>query len=522
MMQSLNSDVWIKGWFDGDYNDNDNPAIGQQSQLDTKATRVNIIRGRMTSIERVEGPPEGVDYLRQEVLFKGHLQSPDGQAWITPLKDLHIADWEADSTAGVLSGGGARVGRLVGWAYARVSDPRMSPSPKPNLTTLPKADGSESSPMALGHAKDDGASPEVKHLNNVAPPPSSLPADQQHGKLNTNPTPPFESVTQPLLPHPCVVCSWGRAVIVFIIVWLVCSLVWAILAIAPLLLRCFTARNALTALPANENASRFEPFVLLILGVSAFLYVAWRALLGCGDVPTAALAVLFILVPWSTRIRSCWVIGLLGWMWGLSILMTCPSQDGECRTMPNISASASQVLSDAQNKLNQIFRPDRDAQDVSGQASSADGWTRISLEEAEKRPEKLFDCTAKADRKRGTYVVYMGESALFDLNQTVLSEASEPQLTRIGKLIEKYPQSRLTVIGHADKSPHRDGPEGNLSISERRAYAVVDWLINGGYVKPEHIAAMGAGDRYPLFDMPGEFRGNRRVEVRVVCPVVNQ
>ena len=44
MMQSLNSDVWIKGWFDGDYNDNDNPAIGQQSQLDTKATRVNIIR----------------------------------------------------------------------------------------------------------------------------------------------------------------------------------------------------------------------------------------------------------------------------------------------------------------------------------------------------------------------------------------------------------------------------------------------------------------------------------------------
>ena len=54
MMQSLNSDVWIKGWFDGDYNDNDNPAIEQQSQLDTKATRVNIIRGRMTSIERIE------------------------------------------------------------------------------------------------------------------------------------------------------------------------------------------------------------------------------------------------------------------------------------------------------------------------------------------------------------------------------------------------------------------------------------------------------------------------------------
>ncbi len=519
MMQSLNSDVWIKGWFDGDYNDN--PTVGQQSQLDTQTTRVDITRGRMTAIERVQGPPEGVDYLRQEVLFEAHLQTPEGQTWITPLKDLHIADWEADSTAGVLSGGGPRVGRLVGWAYARVSDPRIKPRPKPDLTTLPKTDGTESSAKELEHAKNVSASSEVKHSSNVTPPSSSQPVDQHVGKPLTNPTPPFESVSQPLLPHPCSVCSWAAAILVFIIVWLVCSLTWAILAVAPLILRCFIARNALDALPTNETASRFEPFVLLILGVGAFLYVAWRALLGCGDIPTAALAILFILVPWSARIRSCWVIGLLGWMWGLSILMTCPAQDGECRITPNISASASQWLSDAQNKLNQIFRPDRDAQEVSGQSSSADGWTRISVDEAEKRSEKLFDCTAKADRKRDTYVLYMGESALFDLNQAVLSEASEPQLTRIGKLIQKHPQSQLTVVGHADKSPHRDGPEGNLSISERRAYAVVDWLINGGYVKPEQIAAMGAGDRYPLFDTPGEFRGNRRVEVRVVCPRVN-
>jgi outer membrane protein OmpA-like peptidoglycan-associated protein len=61
--------------------------------------------------------------------------------------------------------------------------------------------------------------------------------------------------------------------------------------------------------------------------------------------------------------------------------------------------------------------------------------------------------------------------------------------------------------------------QGNLAISEKRANSVVDWLTAGGYVQPDHIVAMGAGDRYPLFDTPNEFRGNRRVEIRIICPV---
>ncbi len=518
MLQALDSEVWITGWFDGDYNAI--PGIKRQPGSDTETTLVKITRGRLTAIERVNGPPartDSVPQLRQEEgVREVLLQTPDGQAWISPLEDLHLVDWESDSTASMLSGGGPRVGRLVGWAYARVRDPRAAFRPEKNKPHQTASDESASMAMHAGSALSDISPAKTIDADNSAY--SSRPID------GFNDTPPvaselIEDSTEHQSPaHPCRVCSWGRALLLFVIVWVLCSLGWAFLAIAPLLIRCLLASILKPAWTARERWHSAESALLLTIGVGAFVYIGWHTLQGCEDTSTIAIIILFILVFWSARIRFCWLIGLLGWMWGLAILMTCPVQEGHCRTIPDISGTAGQALSKAQNKLNQIFRPDRDAQDVSGQASTADGWTRISVDDAEKQPAKFFNCTGKSDQRRDRYVIYMGESALFDLNQALLSEASEPQLLRIGKLIQKYPQSHLIVIGHADKSPHRDGPEGNLAISERRANAVVDWLMTEGYAKPDQIVAMGAGDRYPLFDTPGEFRGNRRVEVRVVCP----
>ena len=504
-MGVTDQEVWIKAWFDGDYNAI--PGLGRQSQSDTETTHVQVTRGRLTSIERVDGPPSGTPALRQEIVAEAHLQTPDGQAWITPLQDLHLVEWESDSTASVLGGGGPRVGRVVGWAYAKVRDPRVGTRQK---TGQPNQSLVSDSPSAV--MQDDGhsAKPDISSATTT----KAASTDEQP----SNPTSVVDSTDPPLPVHPCRVCSWSRALFLFLIVWMVCSVGWAFLALTPLLIRCFLARFVESMLPAYGNRRVLESLFVLFFGVCSFLHVAWNTLLGCGDSTTIGLIILFFLVPWSARIPHCWVIGLLGWMWGLAVLMSCPVQDGTCRTLDGLSETTSQAVEDAQNKISQIFRPDRDAEDVAGQASSADGWIRTSIEEVEKKPEKFFTCTSKTDRKKEHYVIYMGESALFELNKAELNEASEPQLARIGKLLKKYPQSHLVVVGHADKSPHRDGPEGNLALSERRANAVVEWLHTGGFVKPEQIVAMGAGDRYPLFDTPGEFRGNRRVEIRVVCP----
>lgn len=502
-------EVWIKAWFDGDYNAI--PGIGSQSQSDTVTTHVRITRGRLSAIERVDGPPKDAPALKQEFVTEAQLQTPDGQAWITPLQDLHIANWEADSTASIFGGGGPRVGRVVGWAYAKVRDPRLSPRQETSKSSESLA--SDCASAGTQNSNSDG-SESTSHGNSSVTTTKTHPTDTQP----SDPTTSGDTKIPQLPVHPCRVCSWGRALFLFLIVWMVCSISWALLAIAPLLIRCFLPRFAVSILPVNVNQRVIESGVLLLLSVGAFVYVVWKTLLGCGEVPTIGLIILFVLVPWSARIPHCWVIGLLGWMWGLAVLMSCPVQDGTCRNLIDLNETANQTVEDAQNKINQIFRPDRDAEDVAGQASSADGWIRTTIEDVEKNPEKFFTCSSKKDRKKDQYVIYMGESALFGLNQAELNEAAEPQLARIGKLLKKYPQSNLVVVGHADKSPHRDGPEGNLALSERRANAVVEWLYAGGFVKPEQIVAMGAGDRYPLFDTPGEFRGNRRVEVRVVCP----
>ena len=518
MLRSSDKEVWIKGWFDGDYSAI--PGTGQLSGTDTETTHVQVTRGRFTSIQRVSGPPEvqtSGRRLRQEVVPEVHLQPSEGEGWITSVQDLHIVDWEDDSTAGVLSGGAQRVGRVVGWAFARVSDPTLNPPKKKMTLPTPETSTSKNSPDTQAKpTNSDGSSSEATNgggANN--PERKESPAQKE-----APPDPPknLESPAPGISPHPCWVCSWGSALLVFFIVWIVCTLWWAFLAVAPLLIRCVLARVLKPSWLVSELRHLAEFSLLLILGAGAFAHVLWRTMVDCGDTPVLSLAILFTTVCLSARTRFCWLINLLGWIWLMAILMTCPVQDRACFRNMELGTATNQTLSNIQNKLDQFFRPDRDAQDVSGKSSMADGWVRISLDEAEKRPEKFFTCVEKSNRRRENYVIYMGESALFDLNSAALNEAAEPQIMRLGKLIQKHQQSHLIVIGHSDKSPHRDGPEGNLALSEKRAYSVVDWLLNGGYAKPDYIVAMGAGDRYPLFDTLGEFRGNRRVEVRVICP----
>lgn len=495
-MRPSESEFWIKGWFDGDYTSSDEAV--RLSGPDVETTRVDIVRGRMTSIQRVSGPPEknaSQRSLHQGVVSQVHLETPQSPGWITQLHNVQILDWESHSTGSVLSGGAPRVGRLVGWAYARVIDTRRTPVTRhesPPRPTLPPSNSVTNSTDGIAPPSNSNPKEAISQTDSA-----EVPAQK----------PPEPAIDQPA-PHPCELCKWGRVVLFFAVVWLSCSFGWALLAIAPLLLRCFLAKSGLPPFTTNEQPRQIETAAMLTIGLGAFGFVIWQALQGCKTPPTISLLLLFIIVPWSTRLRKCALIWLLTGLWALAMLLTCPGQDGSCR----------RPLADTQQWLNQWLRPDRDAQDISGQTSSDDGWNRVSVDEVEKRPEKFFTCDGKTGRLRQQYVIYMGEGALFDMNKAELSENSETQLARIGKLIQKHPKAAMMVVGHADKSPHRDGPSGNLHLSEQRAYAVVDWLISQGYSKPDHIVAMGAGDRYPLFDTPGEFRGNRRVEVRVHCP----
>jgi outer membrane protein OmpA-like peptidoglycan-associated protein len=108
--------------------------------------------------------------------------------------------------------------------------------------------------------------------------------------------------------------------------------------------------------------------------------------------------------------------------------------------------------------------------------------------------------------------VGMDAAAFFELDRFVLREADRAELAAIVDAIRSDRRiSRVSVIGHTCDL----GPEAyNQRLSERRAQAVVDFLVENGVDRGE-IDARGAGEREPRFpnDGPANRAKNRRVDV---------
>lgn len=102
---------------------------------------------------------------------------------------------------------------------------------------------------------------------------------------------------------------------------------------------------------------------------------------------------------------------------------------------------------------------------------------------------------------------------LFDFDSTVLRSDTIESLTEATSVLTSYPQSQASVVGHTDSI---GSAEYNQAISEKRAQAVVDRLLEAG-VNPEQLEWHGEGESRPIADnTTAEGRAqNRRVEVTI-------
>lgn len=96
----------------------------------------------------------------------------------------------------------------------------------------------------------------------------------------------------------------------------------------------------------------------------------------------------------------------------------------------------------------------------------------------------------------------------FDLESAVITAASWPALERLFLLLQRNPRFRLTIEGHTDIGGNTTG-ESNQSLSERRARAIKDWLVNKG-IPAGRLQTAGFGSRKPI---SGDRSRNRRVEI---------
>ena len=102
---------------------------------------------------------------------------------------------------------------------------------------------------------------------------------------------------------------------------------------------------------------------------------------------------------------------------------------------------------------------------------------------------------------------------LFDSGKSSFKQETFPVLQAITAILKEYPKANFTIEGHTDS----DGSKtSNQLLSEKRANAVMDYLVNNG-VSGARLVAAGFGEEYPI-DTNSTRAGkknNRRVEVKL-------
>jgi outer membrane protein OmpA-like peptidoglycan-associated protein len=113
----------------------------------------------------------------------------------------------------------------------------------------------------------------------------------------------------------------------------------------------------------------------------------------------------------------------------------------------------------------------------------------------------------------GTAPIMMPTDLLFDYDSANLRPGATANLQKLGRLIQRNPQSVFKVEGHTDSfgSDHY-----NLDLSQRRAETVKSWLVENMAIDPDRIQTQGYGKSRLL--VPGdrtvdEQQLNRRVEI---------
>jgi chemotaxis protein MotB len=114
---------------------------------------------------------------------------------------------------------------------------------------------------------------------------------------------------------------------------------------------------------------------------------------------------------------------------------------------------------------------------------------------------------------------------LFPAGGYTLSAAGKAELANnVAPRLRGLPYAKIVVYGYTDNTPvgpelQRAGINDNLTLSSRRAGAVVTFLISQG-IKPAIISAKGFGETHPIApnDSPANRAKNRRIVITVQGP----
>jgi OOP family OmpA-OmpF porin len=104
----------------------------------------------------------------------------------------------------------------------------------------------------------------------------------------------------------------------------------------------------------------------------------------------------------------------------------------------------------------------------------------------------------------------------FEINQDKVQLEAQEKLAVIGNFLTKYPDTTAVIEGHTDDVGTN---EANQRLSERRANAVVSYLVHNLHVDRSRLTPVGYGETRPIADNSTDEgkRANRRIGAIVAC-----
>jgi outer membrane protein OmpA-like peptidoglycan-associated protein/tetratricopeptide (TPR) repeat protein len=104
----------------------------------------------------------------------------------------------------------------------------------------------------------------------------------------------------------------------------------------------------------------------------------------------------------------------------------------------------------------------------------------------------------------------------FDFDKAIIKSESKNELQKLLDMMRNNPTMKVELGGHTDA---KGSNEYNISLSQRRANAVVDWLVKNG-IDRNRLVPKGYGEEKPLVSNDDEQDGreiNRRTEFKVLA-----
>ena len=502
--------VWVRGKFQGVY-------IGELQSSDTPSTREDqrnytiddFQMARLDDIEKVDGPPDkSPDGQKPPILadivtsvITSVKNEADGQPneYDVSLHDFRLHEWR-EVSGGEITGffGKASTGRVSGIAYALLKRDSLKP-PEKQADKPPKKENPETKSTApqpgIGNSRQQGSTSEDTGATTTA-----------GGESET---------------AQCFACSFWLHLAMAAVVWYCCGWQHALIFIAVSQATCWLADLCASNGWIVRHITRRNLLIALIalLVTVGILIEAYSLALSddcalVSDWPIYLIAVAFGL---TALLNYCWLRFILLAVWFLTLLLWCSANGVYCDRTEQINR-LDRFLDEINIHFDTAVNPDVISDivnDATIDPENPDNNRKISIDEITKDPKLLDKCGNS---------IYFPEVALFTKGLSTIEPRAHVQLRKLIPLLVARPDKKIIITGHADKSGDETdiGYLNNIALSDQRATAVAQWLIDNQAIDPSRVDVRGAGTSIPLTLDPERAEYNRRVEVEIDCPNPNQ